>query len=80
MSEWLDRVLRESENKGIKIGKAEGIAEGIAEGKAEGKAEGESMMSKLVSFLLNQGRTEDLSRAAVDPEYRAQLYHEFRIA
>lgn len=80
MSEWLDRVLRESEDKGKKIGKAEGIAEGKAEGIARGKAEGEWMMGKLISFLLNQGRTEDLSRAAEDPEFRAQLYREFQIA
>ncbi|MBQ6503509.1 MAG: hypothetical protein IJI57_06300 [Flexilinea sp.] len=64
MSEWLDRVLRESEDKGEK----------------KGKADGERMMGKLISYLLNQGRTEDLSRAAVDPEYRNQLYREFQIA
>ena len=60
--------------------RAEGRAEGRVEGRAEGREEGQNQFGKLIHALLNQGRTEDASRASIDPEYRDQLYREFQIA
>lgn len=57
-----------------------GIIEGRAEGKAEGKAEGENLMGKLMKALVRSGRTDDIDRAAEDPDYRDLLYKEFQIA
>ncbi len=41
MSEWLTRVINESEAKGMAQGLAQGMAQGMAKGRAEGLAEGE---------------------------------------
>ena len=61
-------------------GRAEGRVEGRVEGLEEGLEKGQSQFGKLIHALLNQGRTEDASRASIDPEYRDQLYREFQIA
>ena len=45
----------------------------------EGLEEGQNKFGKLIHILLDQGRTEDASRASNDPEYRDQLYREFQI-
>ena len=45
----------------------------------EGLEEGQNKFGKLIHILLDQGRTEDASRASTDPEYRDQLYREFQI-
>ena len=63
MSEWLDKVIKNSESKGRK----------------EGEESGANNMGKLMLMLFNQGRTEDANRAAADPEYRKKLYQEFQI-
>lgn len=76
MSEWLSRVIDESEAKG----RAEGEAKGLAEGEAKGLAEGENRLGNLIGLLLNLGRSEDAYKAASDPEYRNLLYREFGIA
>ena len=60
--------------------RAEGRAEGRVEGLEEGLEKGQNQFGKLIHALLNQGRTEDASRASIDPKYRDQLYREFQIA
>ena len=60
--------------------RAEGYEEGYEEGFKQGLEEGQNKFGKLIHILLDQGRTEDASRASTDPEYRNQLYREFQIA
>lgn len=64
MADWLTKKLNDSEEKG----------------RNEGRNEGENRMGKLINILLNQGRTDDLSKAADDPKYREKLFNEFQIA
>lgn len=60
--------------EGLAEGRAMGLAEGRAMGHTEGLAEGESRFAKLTQLLLKSGRTDDLTRAATDLEYRKELY------
>lgn len=46
------------------------------EGHAEGLKEGETRLAKLTAILLQEGRTDDLTRALTDLEYRDSLYRE----
>ena len=55
------------------------IKEAAKAGKAEGKAKGEAKMAELVKQLLADGRTEDLAKAANDPESRKRLMAEYGI-
>lgn len=64
----------------IEEGRNEGWNEGRNEGWNEGRNEGENRMGNLIEILLNQGRMEDVGKAAKDPEYRNQLFREFQIA
>ena len=58
------------------IDRQEAYAEGERLGEARGREKGESRINKLITYLLEQGRNEDLSRAASDPEYQAKLLKE----
>ena len=49
------------------------------EGRAEGRAEGEALFSSLVQALMQDGRTDDVLRAATDPAFRHGLYKEYDI-
>ena len=76
MSEWLSRVLKESEEKG----RLDGERDGEIKGRIDGEKQAERKMGTLMALLLNQGKTEEAGRAAVDPEDRALLYQEYQIA
>ena len=77
----------EGRAEGRAVGHAEGHAEGLAEGRASGRAEGraegliegESRFAQLTQLLLGSGRTEDLSRAVTDVEYRKELYLQYNL-
>ena len=72
-----DVDLPAERKKAREEGHAEGLAEGLAEGRAKGRAEGRidlARFTKLTQLLLESGRTEDLSRAVTDVEYRKELY------
>ena len=58
------------------IDRQEAYAEGERLGEARGREKGESRINKLITYLLEQGRNEDLARAASDPEYQAKLLKE----
>ena len=47
--------------------------------KEEGRKEGENQLGQLMSLLLKQGKVEEAGKAALDPEYRNQLYEEYMI-
>ena len=52
------------------------LREGEMIGRAEGRKEGEARFAKLMQLLIDCGRVDDMKRALVDLEYRAQLYQE----
>lgn len=56
---------------------AEGERIGEARGREEGERIGENRINRLIMHLIEQGRNEDLARAASDPEYQAKLLKEF---
>ena len=51
----------------------------LREGKEAGRQEGESLALRLIQLLIQQGRTDDVTRASTDPEVRQQLYREFHL-
>lgn len=53
------------------------LAEERQASREEGRAEGEERFAELTAFLLREGRTEDLTRAVTDLEYREKLYRQF---
>ena len=75
----LNYEAKDIRNSGIREGKKLGIAEGISIGKEAGRQEGESLALKLIQLLIQQGRTDDVTRASTDPEVRQQLYREFHL-
>lgn len=76
MSEWLTRVLSESEEKGVK----QGLEKGVKQGVEQGVEQGENRLGSLMTKLKEVGRTDDAFRAAADPDYRKKLYKEFKLA
>lgn len=59
---------------------AKAHAEGHAEGRAEGLKEGEARLARLTTLLLQEGRTNDLTRALSDLECRDTLYREYHLS
>lgn len=80
MSEWLTRVLSESEEKGVKQGLEKGVKQGVKQGVEQGVEQGENRLGSLMTKLKEVGRTDDAFRAAADPDYRKKLYKEFKLA
>ena len=62
MSEWLTRVLNQSEEKGIE----------------KGKEKGEDELSEALDELREQGRDSDVWKALKDKQFRAQILEAFR--
>ena len=54
----------------------EGREAGLEEGHKSGLEQGERRLAELLQKLIDTGRSEDVSRAISDPEYRKQLYLE----
>ena len=52
---------------------------GREEGRQEGREEGEDRLAKLMMALFAAGRAQDAQRAAKDPAFRKQLFHEFHM-
>lgn len=67
-------------NENAEKGKVNTMSEWLDKVIKTSEADGENKMGKLINILLNQGRTEDLSKAANDSDFRQQLYQEFQIA
>lgn len=53
--------------------------EGEKRGEARGKIEGEKKLNTLYSFLIKDGRFDDMKKAVEDEVFREQLYKEFNI-
>ena len=71
----LNYEAKDIRNSGIR----EGISIGKEAGRQEGRQEGESLALKLIQLLIQQGRTDDVTRASIDPKVRQQLYKEFHL-
>lgn len=56
-----------------------GLDEGRKIGLEEGQTVGEERLAKLVARLNEDGRQNDIVRAATDPTFRANLYSEYSI-
>ena len=69
--------------KGLAEGREKGLAEGRVKGKAEGEVRGSEeeakRFAKLVKFLLDEGRQEELMKISQNPDLRQRYYKEFGI-
>ena len=70
------RGREEGERIGEERGREKGERIGEARGREEGERIGENRINRLIMHLIEQGRNEDLARAASDPEYQAKLLKE----
>lgn len=50
-----------------------------AEGLATGRSEGETRLAKLIALLFEDGRSNDIQKAAVDEEARKEFYRQYGI-
>ena len=60
---------------GIEKGRKEGLEEGLK----EGQKQGEERLAVLINNMVSAGRTEDITKAVTDAEYRQKLYQEFHL-
>jgi len=70
-----DELLAE----GMEQGLAKGLAKGRSEGLRQGKMEGEIRFARLTEILLSEGKLDDLQRAVTDPQFREQLYLNYKL-
>lgn len=71
--------LEEGRQLGLDEGHKLGLDEGRKIGLEEGQTVGEERLAKLVARLNEDGRQNDIVRAATDPTFRANLYSEYSI-
>ena len=74
----MEMLIRDRENVAKNEGREEGRKEGIKEGKREGIKEGSANTAKLMSFLAQNGRYDDIIKAADDEEYLQKLFDEMK--
>lgn len=70
-----ERHMRQTREEGYDAGKSAGKLEG----RLEGRLEGEARFARLTQALLADDRTEELSRAITDINYRESLYKEYKL-
>ena len=68
------------EQEGEEIDMCTGLKEWLLEERSEGRTEGISLMSKLALKLNEDGRLNDLVKAAMDSEYQQKLLQEYNLA
>ena len=56
------------------------VEEILNEGREEGREEGEERLGRLVAILSTSGKHEEVTRAAVDRDYRNAMYQQYNIA
>lgn len=78
-AEELEENYQAGESKGRQEGRREGRQEGRREGRQEGRQEGRSELSRLILKLSELGRTDDIVKAAENPEYQEQLMKELGV-
>ena len=65
--------------KKYQAGESKGRQEGRQEGRREGRQEGRSELNRLILKLSELGRTDDIVKAAENPEYQEQLMKELGV-
>ena len=65
--------------EGKAIGRTEGEAIGQARGEAIGQARGEARLGGLITRLIQEQRTEEISIVSTDAKRREQLYKEYNL-
>lgn len=71
--------LEEGRRLGLDEGRKLGLDEGHKLGLEEGQTIGEERFAELVARLHEDGRQDDIVRAAADPAFRANLFSEYSI-
>lgn len=72
-------LVKNSIQQGLQQGMKQGLQQGMKQGLAIGEKRGETKLGKLISLLAQEERIADISKAAVDPDYREKLYKEYHI-
>lgn len=75
MCEALEELIQER----LDARALEAETKGKLEGKLEGQLLGKERVNSLILKLSALGRTEDIVKAAADPEYQNQLFEEFNL-
>ena len=70
-------ITEYNEAETMQMFREEGRREGLSEGRREGLCEGENLFAALVRRLSALGRSEEIVRAADDPQLRERLYAEY---
>lgn len=60
----------------LRMARAEGLEEGRAEGLEEGMEQGQRRFAALADWLIENGRVDDLKRAANDDAFCEELFRE----
>lgn len=79
MCDALRELFAEELEEKYQAGESEGRREGLMKGRQEGRQEGRSELSRLILKLSELGRTDDIIKAAENPEYQEQLMKELGI-
>ena len=61
----------------VKDGLDQGIREGIRQGIQQGIRQGEEKLGRLIQLLIQNSRSDEISRAVTDRQYQEALYQEF---
>ena len=69
----------DGEAAGIKKGEAIGRKQGEIIGRQQGEEIGRNQINQLTIILAERNRTEDIIKAANDPEYQKKLLEEFSL-
>ena len=72
-------IYEYDEERHMRQTRAEGYEDGEAAGMKKGEAAGMERINQLNIVLAKQNRTEDIIKAANDPEYQKKLLEEFSI-
>ena len=68
MQAWEEKILEQQEAR--TKGHSEGLAEGLAEGRQE--------ISRMIQFLIQNGREDEIPQAVSDPEFQERLLKELK--
>lgn len=87
LEEGREAGLKEGRNLGLEEGREEGLREGHDKGLEEGRkaglreglSKGESRFAALATRLIQDGRADDVARAAANISFRQQLYEHYRL-
>ncbi len=68
MQAWEEKILEQQEAR--TKGHSEGLAEGLAEGRQE--------ISRMIQFLIQNGREDEIPQAVSDPDFQERLLKELK--